>query len=496
MLPTASVRYAEQLPGKGVDTVAMKSTTVLVGLFTLVVSACGSKTNPNVCCTDEANCSAQGLPNTAMCSDGLVCRGNTCVAETCSTSAQCEAGAPYCLATGLCADACDADAECPGFGGVPGNVYCAQGTCAACRMNNDCTSAAPVCEAGTCRGCKADSECPSRACGDNGMCIASQAAVYVDGTTGIDAGTCTQAAPCATVQYGIQNALANRSHVVIAPGNYVGRIGVTSMDTSAPAMTIHGGGATFQQTPGSDTGVFYVGDVATTISDLTFVASTNGFGESVTSATAPCVVSNVKVQSGGGFQVGANMTLTDVDISNPTLAAITLNSESHLLLDRVSIRGGMDGIRVGNPGAIVSISNLLLYDMSGAALYLNGATGTLQFATVFGTVGAGAPPSLISCTAGLSVQSSIIWATGATAINGPCAVSSSIAGPAALAGGAVQTNVSQADPKFVDLTHRDLHLAADSPAIDVVGSGPALDVELTPRPQGASFDLGAYERKP
>lgn len=476
----------------------MKSTNCFLWLcLALAGIGCGSKTNPNVCCSDEADCTAQGLPSDAMCTDGLVCRGNTCVAETCSTSAQCEAGAPYCLANGLCAGTCDADAQCPGFGGMPSDIYCVSGTCAACRMDADCNAASPVCDTGSCRGCRDDSECPSHACGDNGACIPSDAAVYVNGNTGVDAGTCTEAAPCATIQYGIRNCLANRSHLVVAPGNYVGHIGITSTDTTAPALTIHGGGATFQQTPGTDTGVFYVGDVATTISNVVFVASTNGFGASVQSSAAPCILNHVKVQDAGGFQVGANMTLTDVDIANATLTALDMGSESHLLLDRVSIHGGMDGINVGGgPGAVLSISDLLLYDLSGAPMRLNGATGTIQFATIFGTQGAGDPASLITCTAGLTIQSSIVWATGVVPVDGPCAVSSSIAGPAALAGGVTQTNVTTSDPMFVDLTHRDFHLAAGSPAIDVVGSGPALDLERTPRPQGASFDLGAYERKP
>ena len=75
-------------------------------LVTLLVTSC-TKTNPNLCCVDEADCTSHGIAPGSTCSDGLVCRGNQCIAETCASSANCEAAAPYCLANQLCAPACD-----------------------------------------------------------------------------------------------------------------------------------------------------------------------------------------------------------------------------------------------------------------------------------------------------------------------------------------------------------------------------------------------------
>jgi len=48
---------------------------------------------------------------------------------------------------------------------------------------------------------------------------------------------------------------------------------------------------------------------------------------------------------------------------------------------------------------------------------------------------------------------------------------------------------------FVDYAGRDLHLAADSPAIDqgTAELAPSVDHDGVPRPQGAAVDIGAYE---
>src|SRR4051794_8494575 len=62
----------------------MYSLVLVVGLF-----AC-TKPNPNRCCNDEADCMAAGLAVGSTCSDGLLCRGNQCIAVSCSTSAECE----------------------------------------------------------------------------------------------------------------------------------------------------------------------------------------------------------------------------------------------------------------------------------------------------------------------------------------------------------------------------------------------------------------------
>ena len=57
------------------------------------------------------------------------------------------------------------------------------------------------------------------------------------------------------------------------------------------------------------------------------------------------------------------------------------------------------------------------------------------------------------------------------------------------------TNIINADPLFVDPTAGNLHLQASSPCIDVgtASGAPSVDKAGHARPQGAGYDLGAYE---
>lgn len=58
-------------------------------------------------------------------------------------------------------------------------------------------------------------------------------------------------------------------------------------------------------------------------------------------------------------------------------------------------------------------------------------------------------------------------------------------------------NLAGVNPRFVDMAGKDLHLQADSPAIDA-GSNlkeVPVDIEGTARPQGKGWDIGAYEFK-
>ena len=193
---------------------------VFVCVVPLLVTACG-KTNPDLCCVDEADCASVGLSDVTGCGDGLVCRGNQCLAEVCEASSECEASAPYCVAPpdGRCQETCTTDTECPGFGDSSSQVFCASGACVECRQGmNDCSGDKPVCsDDGVCVACSTNADCDSEVC-DAGTCVDESMIAYV-ALTGTQTGECTKAAPCSTI--GVALALTpSRPFIVIASGTY------------------------------------------------------------------------------------------------------------------------------------------------------------------------------------------------------------------------------------------------------------------------------------
>jgi hypothetical protein len=56
-------------------------------------------------------------------------------------------------------------------------------------------------------------------------------------------------------------------------------------------------------------------------------------------------------------------------------------------------------------------------------------------------------------------------------------------------------NITDQDPKFVDLANRDFHLQSNSPAINAgsATNAPAYDFDGNPRPLNTYYDIGAYE---
>jgi hypothetical protein len=109
-------------------------------------------------------------------------------------------------------------------------------------------------------------------------------------------------------------------------------------------------------------------------------------------------------------------------------------------------------------------------------------------ATVSDRVG-GLRSSAGSCT----ITNGILWANEGASLGGPWTVTTSI-----VEGGHPGTGVLDIDPRWVDLSRGDLHLAADSPARDagdnaVVPELPAVDLDGEPRVGNGVVDLGADE---
>lgn len=179
-----------------------------------------TKQNPNLCCIDEADCANVGLEETKGCDDGLLCRGNQCIAEVCATSDECDAAAPYCIAPpeGRCQPSCSEDSECPGFGESSSQTFCEQGACIECRDDSVCAGTTPTCDTGTCVACVRNDQCASGVCVADGSCAAPTQVAYV-ATTGSATGECTEASPCSKIEFALA-LTPPRQFVVVESGTY------------------------------------------------------------------------------------------------------------------------------------------------------------------------------------------------------------------------------------------------------------------------------------
>lgn len=469
----------------------MKTLLVLA----LILAACGSKQNPAVCCTDAANCEAQGLTTEAMCTDGLICRGNTCVAEDCTTSADCEAGAPFCPSSGLCAMTCDADAECPGFGGAATNVYCEMGACVECRDATDCGVDKPVCSNGACRGCQADDECASQICSAGGTCAVADEIVYLD-PAGVDGGQCTAVAPCKTLKFGLSLVSATRQLVSMHSGAYTeSPAQLLALNTSATLVDIHGHNSQISVSYGDNYN--YQFTISATLRDLSINAP-NGGGAILflTSQSAAFELDNVELSGAPGNVMGASaavgsaislkggLTAQNVRIHD---AGTGIADEGALTADGLVIHDTNHAIVVGQlQQANLQAKNALLYDAQDTALLIQNGIGSFSFSTIASTISAaGTQAAAADCNnSGVAISSSILWSPGTHPVQVNCNTTTSISGPPG------------PDPQFVNFAAKDFHLAVGSPAIDQAVTGPAYDFEGDARPQGAKFDYGADEYKP
>jgi len=482
----------------------------IVLLLACAPAAC-TKPNPALCCTDAANCASLGISTDHMCTDGLVCIANSCVAETCSSNTDCNAQLPFCASTGLCEAACETNAECPGFGGSD-DAICSNGSCVQCVMNSDCAAPTPVCDANVCvqcatnadcsaaapicaannmcANCGSDGDCASNVCGANGSCVDPADIVYLD-PGGTDGGSCTSAAPCRTIAYAATQTNQTRQFLSLTMGTYnESSFNITSTTTAATSIEIHGHGAGLVSTAD---GPAYDIAIGVTIRDLSM--SGGGHVLSLDGTSETYDLQNVTISNGGGGLI-TNGTVTAKNLTIFDVAPAIFVQSGSFSGDRIVAHDVSLGIELGGVDqASVQITNALVYNVTqGPGFDVENATGTVASSTVANTGDPGNPGGLaFNCKTPLTVRSSILWtpgfATSRPVVSG-CNVATSIAGPTTL------TGVTNADPMFVNAAMGDFHIQAGSPAIDQVNTGPADDFEGDARPQGMRYDIGADEFKP
>lgn len=453
-----------------------------------IVSVSCTRPNPAVCCIDQADCQSLGISEIRACADGLACVDHACVAPTCSTEG-CGAAAPVCNTTIDACEGCTDSSECERF---PQAAKCdvATGGCVECVAPADCPAERPICDSNACRGCRLDAECPSGACGDDGGCLEEGEVVYLD-PSGNDAGTCSRTAPCRTLAFAVSVTTNTRNHIVLAQGAYAwGYTTVSPDSTTASYLFIHGHGAGVAAPVGGDGSVLAF-TLGATLRDLAVDGKSSD--EALNLSAATFVLERVTTRAGTGIALFTSATVRELVHETPNSRAIVLLTGAQLTLEGGVIRGGYRGIDAENFGTNVQISNLLAYGTTDLALNLEKASGEITSSTIADAgADSGTGPRAVSCSALVTIRSSIIWTPGASSrvpMQG-CNSISTIAGPVAVSG------ASNSNPSFVNAAMRDYHLAPNSPARDAVDTGPPKDFEGDLRPQGSRFDIGADEAAP
>ncbi len=445
-------------------------------LIVVVISACGTKPNTDVCCIGAADCGQFDLEEDRPCADGLTCVNNDCVATSCETEG-CPLEQPVCNVVSEQCEGCAGPDDCMEDAATPVcNVE--SGVCVGCVANGDCNGTTPICDDTQCRGCTDDVDCESGACGDDGACVAEADIAYVS-RTGVDVSPCSKEAPCARIQFAGQQLTGSRRHIVMFPGDYL-EGPFLSGGADLESMVLHGGGASLSCECGD--GLINAGLEI----EIRHLSMQNGAGV-IASLALPTLLRDVRVR--GRVLNRGNLTVLDSYFDGGTDVGLDNSGAATVL--RTEFVGGVSGIRA-EPGSLTSLENVLIHGSSDVGIEMRGGTGSIAFSTITNTGSASSDVRGIRCTSSsFSVLSSIVWAPQQPALPGVsnCRVEGSLVGPIQLLG---EGNISS-DPLFVNAAAGDLHLSPTSPARDRATQGPPVDFDGDPRPAGTGFDLGADE---
>ncbi|MCX5748122.1 MAG: right-handed parallel beta-helix repeat-containing protein [Proteobacteria bacterium] len=462
---------------------------ILVVTFVLLAS-CATKPNPNRCCIDEADCASEGLPTGMVCDDGLVCRGNQCIAQLCASSAECDATAPYCIAEldGRCQEACTSDTQCPGFG-QSDQPFCVDGACVACRTNDECTASDPICRSGTCSTCIDNAECASGVCKADGVCADTTEVAYVS-TTGSTVSECTVTSPCSTLVRAFAVA-ASRRFVVVDSGTYsssvalvpTGPKSVIGRGATRPALRRAPNGPIFElKGESTELSLDYldIGEAVTAPSQIA------GSGVRCSNPTTPVTIRgrNLVVHDNayGGIETRkCALVLETSEIYGNGFGIVT--TDSNASVDRSNVHDNGKGLGLDNGTFSVTNSFITHNTSHGIDLYSINADNHVDFNTIVDNNNG------IVCS--LSVAASFtnnIVARNAIQLGGS---------GCSLPGSVIDVGVATLHFKSPDVAPFDYHLTAGSLAIDIAAlSTMDHDFDGEARPQGAGRDVGADELKP
>lgn len=468
---------------------------IACALLVVVALATGcNKTNESFCCLSEASCAERGADEITPCTDpdrpycdeagefgpgfgcvpdpGGACDGPSdcddpefpfCVNDTCvecEESVDCAADAPVCGAANQC-EGCTAEADCEGRAETPRCLE-SSGTCVQCEEAGDCASAtAPVCDEDTnaCRGCATDGECPSEVCDEGaGTCAAEADVIYV-ATGGTDTGTCTSAAPCATITFALGRVTGTRDTIKVRPGTYAGQVLLDDI-----TVAIVGDQAIIEPAALNQSAVVVTNGADVVLDGLTV----RGAGGASNPAGALC-------QTAGATP---NITLTRMTVMSNAGAGFSSSACAVAVRNSFFVKNGgpssdAGGVRIASPTSL-----------------------EFEFNTVADNVTAGGFAAGIQCTsvAARTISNSIVVGSGADQTSSTnCSFTYTLSNEATAGTGNVTGSAT-----FVNAAENDYHLAAGSSGIDVADLAATLDRDFDgdARPQNGRSDMGADEVVP
>jgi len=375
---------------------------------------------------------------------------------------------------------CASDMDCAGSSSSGPVCDTGNGTCVECLANTDCTTghgSAVFCntDTHTCAGCAQHSDCASLACLPDGTCADASTIIYVDGGSGSDTSTCTQAQPCKTITRGL--AVAGARTYFKLTGAIMDTVSITSgtwvfladpMITSLTAVT--------------NTVALTLKTCDVTIWDLAIIAAVQ---KGAIVGMMPTIrIHRSSIEGAGAVGItmmGGSINLFQCTVANNTGGGITADMNTNFDVENSFIVRNGDGTGVG--GAYFGVASA--------------GNNVFQFNTVVDNTGKGdtaAHVSGVGCSATntLAMPNNIIVRNGAGGSNNTPLLGCSFTG-----------SLLQSDDTGLAFANGsgssafDYHLTSGSTAaIDKSTVSSPIDIDVDSQARGSAKDLGADEYVP
>ncbi|MCS6915967.1 MAG: choice-of-anchor Q domain-containing protein [Myxococcales bacterium] len=378
----------------------------------------------------------------------------------------------------------------------PQTPVCGEGgVCAACAGAGESQSCIdrdpkrPTCRAGQCVACASGLDCHSGICRPDGSCGSAADTIFVDNKNGTCDATRTHAGtaqdPLCDVQAGVDRARVERKPYVRVAGSKTPYPPVTVNATSMADLLIAG------VPTGTDLPVLRGDSAALSVVGAATRVAVAAQGLDFASDNADGVVCDQRTGT-----VMPELTLRRSRILRAARVGLVA-SRCRLVVDGLLVtQGSQGGLRLSNAAYVVQ--NIMVLRNLGPGVFIEAAQmgSTIRFATIGYNAFFGPAPGVDCNNQPFLVEHSIVVNNvGSSSQFRGCRLINVVTGSEMIMGGTAK------NPEFVRAEEPlDLHLkpsaANQDCCIDKVPMAmglPTHDIDGTPRPQGAAWDIGAHE---